>query len=225
MPVNFPSSPTTGEIYSAEGRSWRWTGSAWIAYIIDCSNPMKSWTFQNYSGTTYRNGDPIPEVTDATAWAGLTTGAWCYFSNSSVNGRIYGKLYNWYAINDPRGFAPVGYRVPTDTDWSTLRDCLGGEPVAGGKMKTTGILQNNDGLWDSPNTDATNSSRFNGLPGGFRNSDGGFSNNTISGYWWSSTESNTNNAWHYDIDFNFGILFRGGDSKVRGYSVRLMYDI
>src|SRR5436190_23369500 len=127
------------------------------------------WMIKNLDVSTYRNGDPIPEVTDPSQWAGLTTGAWCYYENNSANGTIYGKLYNWYAVNDPRGLAPLGWHVPSDEELTTLTSCLGGVFVAGGTMKETGTTH-----WLAPNTEATNSSGWTGLPGGYRNEFGSF---------------------------------------------------
>src|SRR5690242_1829855 len=78
------------------------------------------WMLKNLDVTTYRNGDPISQVTDSTQWVGLTTGAWCYYNNDPANNVVYGKLYNWYAVNDPRGIAPLGWHIPTDAEWTTL---------------------------------------------------------------------------------------------------------
>lgn len=94
------------------------------------------WTSKNLNVSTYRNGDTIPQVQDQNAWANLTTGAWCYYDNDSTNGKKYGKLYNWYAVNDPRGLAPKGYHIPTDAEWIVLIDKLGGKSEAGKKMKS-----------------------------------------------------------------------------------------
>src|SRR5690606_33259564 len=107
--------------------------------------------------------DVIPQVTDPTIWGNLTTGAWCYYNNDPANEIIYGKLYNWYAVNDPRGLAPVGWHIPSDSEWTILTDYLGGFEVAGGKMKETGTTH-----WANPNIGADNSSGFTGLPGGYR---------------------------------------------------------
>jgi hypothetical protein len=95
------------------------------------------WTSTNLNVSTYRNGEVIPQVNDGEVWAKLTTGAWCYYDNDSSNGTKYGKLYNWYALNDPRGLAPKGYHIPTNAEWTALTDYLGGEAVAGIKMKST----------------------------------------------------------------------------------------
>ena len=120
------------------------------------------WIKENLNVATYRNGDIIPQVTDPTAWAALTTGAWCYPNNDPANEAIYGKLYNWYAVNDSRGLAPQGWHVATDAELTTLGTNLGGDNVAEGKMKSTGTS-----YWARTNTDATNSSVFSGLPGGY----------------------------------------------------------
>jgi uncharacterized protein (TIGR02145 family) len=177
------------------------------------------WMEKNLEVTTYRNGDPIPYVTDATAWAALTTGAWCYYNNDPANGSLYGKLYNWYAVNDPRGLCPTGWNVPTDQDWTTLSNNLGGTAVAGGKMKVAGTTR-----WTDPNTGADNSSGFAGLPGGTRNDAGTFRFVGTSGSWWSSTEDDTTLAWYRGMGYNSGSIGRGGNGKPSGFSVRCLMD-
>lgn len=117
------------------------------------------WATQNLNVTWYRNGDAIPQVQDPHQWENLTTGAWCYYANNSVNGPIYGKLYNWYAVIDQRGLAPAGFHVPNSSEWITLVNFLGGIDVAGGALKSTN-------LWLAPNTGATNSSGFSAVPSG-----------------------------------------------------------
>ena len=142
-----------------------------------------NWTKTNLNVSTYRNGDSIPQVQDLEVWAKLTTGAWCYANNDPSNGTKYGKLYNWYAVNDPRGLAPKGYHIPTEKEWATLTQSLGNDPLAGGKMKATGTQD-----WRSPNQDATNESGFSGLPGGRRNNNDEMDRSGIGafGHWWSS---------------------------------------
>jgi uncharacterized protein (TIGR02145 family) len=174
---------------------------------------------KNLDVMTYRNGDVIPQVTDETQWAGLTTGAWCWYSNSADNGAIYGKLYNWYAVNDPRGLAPQGWHIPTDEEWTTLKSLLGGELVAGGKMKTTGTTR-----WTTTNTSATNESGFTGLPGGIRNVSGTFVDVGVSGYWWSASEISSTDAWgRYLLNFS-GRLLESSLNKKNGFSVRCLRD-
>ena len=184
------------------------------------------WALTNLDVTTYRDGTPIPQVTDPTAWAGLTTGAWCYYNNDPANGAVYGKLYNWYAVNNTinGGLAPVGQHIPIDTEFTTLTTFLGGEGVAGGKMKSTGNFQAGTGLWYDPNIGATNESGFTGLPGCFRYLSGGFSNSNYDGLWWSSSQSSTTNAWFLDLYYYDDNANRNAYNKRGGFSVRCIID-
>jgi len=177
------------------------------------------WTQKNLDVTTYRNGDVIPQVQDASTWSNLTTGAWCYYQNNTANGTIYGKLYNWYAVNDPRGLAPNGYHIPSDAEWTILTDYLGGASIAGGKMKEAGTSH-----WLSPNAYATNLSGFRGLPGGFRNVNGNFNSIGANGYWWSSSETTTEKAWYRSLSSNNGNVSSYNDLKLYGFSVRCLED-
>ena len=182
----------------------------------------QTWTTKNLDVATYRNGDAIPQVQDGIAWSNLTTGAWCYYENTTPYGSIYGKLYNWYAVNDSRGLAPTGYHIPTDAEWTTLATYLGGERVAGRKMKESGTSH-----WRFDEfTDATNSSGFTGLPGGGFNNMvfSGFGHMNAYGFWWSSSEFNTGNAWSRDLCYAFDSASRNNDSKQNGYSVRCIKD-
>jgi uncharacterized protein (TIGR02145 family) len=174
---------------------------------------------KNLDVAFYRNGDPIQQVTDPAAWDGLTTGAWCYYNNDPILGNKYGKLYNWYAVNDPRGLAPQGWHVPSDAEWTTLATTLGGASVAGGKMKEPGTSN-----WFFPNTGADNSSGWTGLPGGFRYNVGSFDFIGSSGFWWSSSETNTPFAWVRFLDYYDGSLFRNYFNKQNGFSVRCLRD-
>jgi uncharacterized protein (TIGR02145 family) len=118
---------------------------------------------ENLNVDKFRNGDPIPEAKIDEEWEEADENgepAWCYYDNDSTNGVKYGKLYNWYAVTDPRGLAPEGWNVPIDEEWTTLIDFLGGEDVAGTKMKST------SGWAESGN--GTKESGFSGLPGGNR---------------------------------------------------------
>jgi uncharacterized protein (TIGR02145 family) len=184
---------------------------------------LNNWSLVNFSGTTFRNGDAIPQITDQEEWNTATGPGWCYYDNDPANGAIYGKLYNRYAVTDVRGLAPEGYHVPSLAEWEDLIICLGGSdagggiwPVAGAKMKTTGTIQDNDGLWNSPNV-ATNESGFSVVPAGCRT--GGFINLHSRGSFWvndSDTCINFNNGASY--------IYIGGDSTTVGYSVRLKQD-
>ena len=187
----------------------------------------QQWMEKNLDVSTYRNGDIIPQVTDAAAWSNLTTGAWCYINNDPKNGAIYGKLYNWYAVNDPRGLAPIAWHIPTDEEWTTLSTKLGGKDVAGGKMKTTGTTR-----WTTPNTGATNESGFAGLPGGNREPSGAFVDaGNDGGYWWSATEDVTTvlgnrsfYAWLRALHYSHGSIIRFDYDKPSGFSVRCLRD-
>ena len=189
----------------------------------------QTWTKTNLNVSKYRNGDIIPQVNDATQWATLTTGAWCYYNNDPTNAPIYGKLYNWFAVNDSRGLAPVGYHIPTDTEWSTMINCLdssangGGTSVnsnfAGGAMKEAGILH-----WMAPNIGATNISGFTGLPGGNRDNGSRFTNIGGWGGWWCSSEHNTSQAWSRILNYGYNFVYRGPGNKVDGISVRCLKD-
>ncbi|WP_396141563.1 fibrobacter succinogenes major paralogous domain-containing protein [Flavobacterium sp.] len=196
------------------------------------------WSTRNLDVTTYRDGTPIPQVTDPTQWQNLTTGAWCYYNNDPANGAIYGKLYNWYAVagihdNNPatpnKILAPTGWHVPTDTEWTTLTTFLGGESVAGGKMKSTGTIQAGTGLWQNPNTvvAATNESGLTVLPGGFRDDLGG-STGSIGyvSYLWSLSEnvSDLSFVWTRALRFHTILTSRSFNNKYEGFSVRLVKD-
>ncbi len=174
----------------------------------------QTWTTKNLDVTTYRNGEVIPQVQDANAWANLRTGAWCYYENNTANGSSYGKLYNWYAVNDPRGLAPKGYHIPSNAEWTILIDNLGDE--AGTKMKSSSGWKNNG--------NGNNTSGFAGLPGGFRGSNGNFSYVGAYGYWWSSSENDTNSAWYRYLSSFFGNVYRNYFNKHYGFSVRCLRD-
>lgn len=189
----------------------------------------QTWTNANLNVDTYSDGTPIPQVTDPAVWANLTTGAWCYYNNDPANGAVYGKLYNWYAVAgiydaasllDPslrKQLAPTGYHIPTDAEWTVLNTYLGGESLAGGAMKETGTTH-----WIDPNTNATNSSGFTGLGGGYRYTNGTFLNMGYFGVWYSSTEYNATFAWYRYLDYSYGIAYRNSTTKVDGFSVRCL---
>ncbi len=176
------------------------------------------WMAENLNVNNYANGDPITEVKSAEQWSNLTTGAWSYYNNYIANGNVYGKLYNWYAVNDERGLCPSGWHVPNNAEWTTLETSLGGESVAGGKMKsTTG--------WTSPNTAATNESGFLGFPGGSRNVSGTYTNIGYGGGWWSSTEYyGSSAAWNRMLNYFNSNISLSGNGKRYGFSVRCVRD-
>jgi len=177
------------------------------------------WMAENLKVTHYRNGDPIPNVTNNTQWSGLTTGAYCNYDNDPNNAITYGRLYNWYAVAESRNLAPIGWHVPSDTEWQILIDYLGGAAVAGGKLKESGTTR-----WISPNTGATNESGFTALPGGYRDSNSGFNDLGNDTDFWSSTEGNSDSAWSRELLYNLASIYRFISSRRYGFSVRLVRD-
>lgn len=165
------------------------------------------WMQQNLNVEHYRNGDVIPQVTDPTEWGSLTTGAWCYFQNNSAYGPEYGKLYNYYAVIDPRGLAPEGWHIPNNTEWNNMIDYLGGSSLAGDKLKEAGSLH-----WISNNT-GNNLSCWFGFGGGARNLNGSWSG-IISvghiGFWWS-------------VDWAYYILYP--QNSTVGYGGNFPYEV
>ncbi len=178
------------------------------------------WMKENLKVTHYRNGDAIPNVTDTATWNDLSTGAYCETNNDVNNVATYGRLYNWYAVSDGRNIAPTGWHVATDAEWQTLSDSLGGDAVAGGKLKEVGTTH-----WIDPNTGATNESGFSALPGGYRwlyygtHTDVGYI-----AYFWSSTEYKSNSAWYRYLYYTLSDIYRHSINKENAFSVRCVKD-
>lgn len=185
----------------------------------------QEWMAENLKTTIYRNGNSIKNLTNGNPsinpnWSGSTgSGAWCSYNNYVSNVCPYGNLYNWYAVVDSRGLCPVGWHVPTDAEWTELINFLGGEAVAGGKMKSTGTQ-----YWGSPNQGATNSCGFSCLPGGVRVFDGLFSDFGNYGFFWSSTEFSTSTAFRRRMDYENGVVDRGDRDKRNGNAIRCLRD-
>lgn len=212
----FQTDGTKGYYYFANGAWNNLADEKVYAAVTICS---QKWMEKNLDVITYRNGDTIPYVTDPVRWASLTTGAWCYYNNDPSTDAIYGKLYNWYAVNDSRGLAPAGWHVPTDAEWTALVTCLGGSTTAGGKMKVSGTRN-----WADPNTDADNSSGWSAQPGGNRADQGFFFDDKFSGLWWSATSSTTTAAWYRYLLYSNGSIGRDLSLKYYGFSVRCVKD-
>ena len=177
------------------------------------------WTNENLNVNHFRNGDVITESKTAEEWMAAGNAkrpAWCYYDNDPKNGDKYGKLYNWYAVNDKRGLAPAGWHVPSDSEWTILSTYLGGEDAPGNKMKSTSD-------WRGDNN-GTNSSGFSGLPGGFRTSNRYFLNVGNYGFWWSTSEYDAKNAYERALSEGYSGLLRDRTSKGYGYSVRCVED-
>jgi uncharacterized protein (TIGR02145 family) len=178
------------------------------------------WMAENLKTTKYRNGDLIPNVESNNVWSTLNSGAYSIFKNNLSFDCPYGKLYNWYAVDDNRELCPTGWHVPTKTEWEVLMDYLGGEGMAGGKMASTGTL-----YWGSPNQAATNESGFSCLPGGLRfDVSGAFNFSGLIGYWWSSTESSANNAYGRGVTEGDAYFVTHNRPKRQGFSVRCLKD-
>ncbi len=176
------------------------------------------WMLKNLSVSSYRNGDPIPEVPYIADWCNLTSGAWCYHDNDPSIGQVYGKLYNWYAVTDPRGLAPEGWHIPSDDELTALSDYLGGDDISGGKLKETGPAH-----WQNPNTGATNESGFTGIPGSYRS----FLQWSLlegEGFLWSTSEFSATRAWYRSLAFDSPIFNRNNQPKFHGLSVRCIKD-
>ena len=211
----------------------------------------QEWSTENLNVDHFNNGDEIQQIESSEDWLMYLKEkkpAWCYYENDASNGKKYGKLYNWYAINDPRGIAPKGYHIPSDTEWTELTDYLDGVPdeyvklssnsmrklsnpndiigsgtIAGPKMK-------NDSGWNN-SENGTNSSGFSALPAGKRSGfDGNFANIGETGYWWSSTEDYKDKAYGRTLEPNtlygikLGRIFKEKKFKEGGFSVRCLRD-
>jgi uncharacterized protein (TIGR02145 family) len=179
----------------------------------------QEWTAENLKTSIYRNGDPIATNLSDTDWLNTQIGAWVFYNNDSQYECPYGKLYNWYAVSDPRHVCPTGWHEPTVGEWTILTEYLGGEAVAGGKMKTIGV-----DYWLSPNTSALNQSGFSGLPGGLRNGNGAIYNIGVTGNWWSSTLLEPGSAWVNYMYYQDGNTSNGTTSSQAGFSVRCLKD-
>ncbi|MCX6238674.1 MAG: fibrobacter succinogenes major paralogous domain-containing protein [Bacteroidia bacterium] len=179
------------------------------------------WMVENLKTTRFKDGSSIPNVTDNAAWSNLFTPGYCWHKNEITNKETYGALYNWFAISSGK-LCPAGWHVPTDAEWTILIDYLGGESVAGSKLKEAGILH-----WQTPNTGATNESGIAALPGGYREPKGEFgpmAGTGHSGYFWSSNQSNLNNAWYRSLDYSEYGVVRLELYKLHGLSVRCIKD-
>jgi uncharacterized protein (TIGR02145 family) len=187
------------------------------------------WMKENLNTTKYNDGTAVPNITDNTAWSTLITGAYSDYNNTPSNSTTYGRLYNWYAVdnneltklasNGGKNVCPTGWHVPSYAEWTTLISYLGGDNVAGGKLKETGTAH-----WNI-DSEATNETGFTALPGGLHDTPGQFLDIGDIGYWWSSTDINEWDAkmwglYYYDQDIvHWYMVF-----KMDGCSVRCLRD-
>lgn len=178
------------------------------------------WTVQNLRTRHYRNGDSIPRVKTNAEWNSLNTGAFCNFDNNPANVVTYGRLYNWYAVTDPRCIAPKGWHVPSIEEWRILVDYLGGVEEAGGHLKEAGTTH-----WFSPNTSADNSSGFTALPNGYRYPWGEFLNLGNVGPIWSRSENETGHPWQIAMySWLQSVNLDDNEDKREALAVRLVKD-
>jgi uncharacterized protein (TIGR02145 family) len=198
-----------------------------IGHVIDSDGNVyptvkignHEWMAENLRVTHYRNGTAIPKISINTQWSSLIAGAYCWYNNDeSTNKNLYGALYNGYAVLDSRILCPIGWHVPTQSEWTELSTFLGGGSVAGGKMKVAVI-------WLSPNAGATNTSGFSGYPGGLRGYNGNFAFAITLGCWWTSTLYDASNLWYWDVYYQNAGLYNTNWGDYRyGFSVRCVKD-
>jgi uncharacterized protein (TIGR02145 family) len=175
---------------------------------------QQTWMAENLNVDNYRNGDPIPEVEDPTEWKNLTTGAWCYYGNNPENGKKYGKLYNWDAVNDPRGLAPDGWHIPTEAEFEILEAAVYKD---GNALKAIGQ--------GSGGGDGTNTSGFSAQLAGFRNTVGDFYRLETNAYFWSSTLSEEDDgAFGLQLESGGTVNLNGDSATEDGFSVRCVKD-
>lgn len=174
------------------------------------------WMSENLNVAHFRNGDEVPSVKSAYDWQDKSEGGkpvWCFQGNDPGFSKKFGRLYNWYAVNDSRGLAPKGWHVATDDDWKELTDFFGGEVSAALQIRTSGYGK-----------DSTDNSAFAGLPGGACNADGTFYGLGISGLWWTSTEVNNEYAWARQLNYIYCNITSLDKNKLFGFSVRCVKD-
>jgi len=203
-PIGFNSALTYGTVTDIEGNTYK---------TIQIGG--QTWMAENLRTKTLKDGTAIALVTDVTGWSNLTTPAYSWYGNNSD---VYGALYNWHTVNTGK-LCPDGWHVPDDNEWNILIEYLGGEGVAGSKLKEAGSSH-----WQSPNTGASNESGLTALPGGVRNLNGTFSNVRRYGYWWSSTERTATDAWARSLYFGYNNADRVSSSIRSGFSVLCVKD-
>jgi len=195
---------TYGEISDIEGNTYK---------TIEIGT--QTWMAENLATTRFNDGTEIPLTTNNTSWTLATEPAYSWYNNVIVS---YGALYNWYAVNTGK-LCPSGWHVSSDEDWTVLSSFLGGSAASGAKLKETGTIH-----WQAPNSGADNSSGFTALPGGYRYYNGAYNALTRYGYWWTSTESSSGNAYGRDLFYGYSDLDRISSDKRSGASVRCVKD-
>jgi uncharacterized protein (TIGR02145 family) len=234
--VKVPANATTGKIFvTVNGKKSNEVAFTVITYerinLESLTIGSQVWSQKNLDVDHYCNGDPIPQVQDPAEWAKLTTGAWCYHNNLTDMGVVYGKLYNQYAVNDPRGLAPEGWHIPSDDEWKELESFLGIEDselnfegwrggFEGGKLKEFGNEH-----WISPNAGATDVTKFTALPGGMRDENGVFNDEGYGGNWWTSTLTTSTKGIQRSLSGKEGGIGRSQSSCRTGMSIRCLKNV
>jgi uncharacterized protein (TIGR02145 family) len=210
-PVLFDTSVTYSTISDIEGNIYK-----------TLQIGSQEWMAENLKATMYNDGTEIPNAIDDATWIGAIAEAYCDYDNNPVNCNIYGRLYNFNvaASTNQKNICPTGWHVPGDHEWNTLVDYLGGESVAGGKLKETKTIH-----WLSPNTGATNESGFTAVPGGYRGSTGSFSNINYHGQWWTSAKISASGGLYFGMTFEDSSVSNNAHSKSFGLSIRCVKDI
>jgi uncharacterized protein (TIGR02145 family) len=187
-----------------------------IYKIVKIGN--QTWMAENLRSTRLNDGTAINLVSNNTEWAAISAPAYCWYKNDTIHKNVYGALYNAYTILTYK-LCPAGWHVSTNSDWAELETYLGGEGVAGGKLKESGTLH-----WTDPNSGATNETLFTALPGGSRYTNGLFLTIKNIGYWWSPGESNTFNNWYRSMYYRNNAVSRNFIDSTNGFSVRCVRD-
>jgi uncharacterized protein (TIGR02145 family) len=203
--ITFNPDLTYGSVSDIEGNTYK-------TIVIG----IQTWMAENLKTTKYNDNTSIPLVTKSTTWVSLSDPGYCWYNNDSLS---YGALYNWYTVNTGK-LCPSGWHVPSETDWSLLISYLGGESLAGNKLKETGSIH-----WLNQNTSATNESGFTAIPGGYLTYGSTFSNIRKESCWWSSTEYTTLEAYFRDLYYSYSNVDNGSSSKKSGLSVRCIMNL
>ncbi len=185
------------------------------------------WMSQNLNVSHYRNGDPIPEIKDPALWGEAGGGKCCTYRNDSSLDSAYGKLYNWYAVSDSRQLCPLGWHIPSDSEWSSLSQALGGANCSGAEIKEAGFSH-----WSAPNTGGSGNSGFRALPSGGREPDGSFVSRGYYAYFWNNNQNDSSSNCSFDegcarectLSYKGSFLLQSSTSKKRGMSVRCLQD-
>jgi uncharacterized protein (TIGR02145 family) len=204
--TNFSQMPIYGEgVFDIEGHNY-------TTIILENG---QEWMAENLKTTRFSNGDSIPHKVENMSWQNSLSAAYSYYNEETELQSIYGNIYNWYVTIDERNVCPDSWHVPTDNEWTDYSDLLGGNGVAGGKMKIEDTL-----IWKAPNTGATNESLFSGLPAGCRYDGGNFANNEKYAFWWTSTQLDNQFGWYRSASYVSDNLVKNYATKETGYSIR-----